>query len=230
MITTPTDSTLAATIDTNGFDVALPGGIGGVGGLVKTGYGTLDLSGVNKSGLLGALTVTGGFVATSDPSNLGFYQSPLVFDGGGLQATGNLTIPSGKEIDVQASGATFDTNGYPLEIDATIGSNDSGGVAGGITVMDSSVNTSGVLLLKGSNLFEGGVTIVSGTLAIGADAILGDGGPLTFTGQGAYRQRAACRWAARGRSSRPTIRPSPRSSIAMETPWRSRASSAALAD
>ena len=65
-----------------------------------------------------------------------------------------------------------------------IGSNDPGGAAGGITVMDSSVNGSGVLLLNGSNLFQGGVTIVSGTLAIGADTALGDGGPLTFTGQG----------------------------------------------
>ncbi len=187
IVTTPSDPTLAATIDTNGFDVALPGGIGGQGGLVKIGDGTLGLSGVNNAGLQGGLTVSGGFVAASDASNLGYYQSPLVFNGGGLQATASFKIPSSKEIDVQAGGATFDTNGSTLEVDAVVGSNDPGGAAGGITVMNSSVYASGVLLLKGSNLFEGGVTIVSGTLAIDADAALGDGGPLTFTGQGALQ-------------------------------------------
>ena len=185
VVTTPADPSLAATIDTNGFDVGMPHGISGQGGLVKMGDGTLDLSGVNNSGLLGDLTVTGGFVAASAPSNLG--SGALIFDGGGVQATGNLTIPSGKEIDVCAGGATFDTNSFTFEIDATIGSSNPGGAAGGITVMDSSTNGGGVLLLTGDNIFQGGTTIGGGTLATGADAALGDGGPLTFTGQGTLK-------------------------------------------
>jgi len=191
VIATPTYSSLAATIDTNGYDVALPGGIGGVGGLVKTGDGTLDLRNVDNSGLLGNLTVTGGFILIGDPSNLGNYQSALIFDGGGLRASGDLTI-SYYRIDVRAGGAIFDPNGHTLQINATFGyapDNDYTGAEGGIAVMDSSSNGSGVLLLTGENIFLGGTTIVSGTLKITSDDALGaaPSSPttnITFAGNG----------------------------------------------
>ena len=81
------------------------GAISGNGRLVKMGDGTLDLSGVDNSGLLGGLTVLGGFVAADESTNLGSGGSALTFDGGGLQATASFTIPSGKEIDVYPGGA-----------------------------------------------------------------------------------------------------------------------------
>ena len=189
VITTPDDPTLAATIDTNGFYLGLPGGVSGVGQLFKSGDGTLDFSGANNSrtapsgGLQGSLIIEGGFVAADDPSNLGC--GSLVFDGGGLQATGGFTIPATKEIDVQSGGATFDTNSYTLEIDAVIGYSGPGdydGAEGGISVMDSSTEGTGVLYVTGDNIYQGGATIASGTLEINGDAALGDGEPLTFAG------------------------------------------------
>ena len=187
VITTPASASLYATIDTNGFDVAFPGTIAGTGGLVAAdssdGSGTLDPSGGTNNGFQGGITIPAGFVAASAASNLGGSGLALIFDGGGLRWTSGFTIPSGEVIDVQAGGATFDTNGFNAAIAATIGG-DYGNAAGGITVMDSSANGTGVLTLTGDNLYEGGATIVSGTLAIGSDAALGDGGSLTFTGQG----------------------------------------------
>ncbi len=103
VITTPSDPTVTASIDTNGFDVGLPCEVVGSGQLVKLGDGTLDLSGVDNSGLLGGLAVEGGLVAASGPSNLGYSASALIFDGGGLQATASFAVPSGKEIDVRAA-------------------------------------------------------------------------------------------------------------------------------
>ena len=55
------------------------------------GYGTFDLSNANTSGLSGQLIIQGGFVALNDSSELG--SGALVFDGGGLRATGALYNP-----------------------------------------------------------------------------------------------------------------------------------------
>ena len=74
-----------------------------------------------------------------------------------------------------------------LTISAVVGSNYGGGSDGGITVMDRSTNGGGVLSLTGDNIYQAGVMIVSGTLAIDDDDALGNGGPLTFTGQGALQ-------------------------------------------
>ena len=136
---------------------------------MKAGDGTLDLGGPGACGLAGNLVVEGGFIAANHAAALGGSGTALVFDGGGLQATGSFTIPSGKEIDVRAGGATFDTNGYTLGIDAALGctSTSSDGADGGVTVMDTSSNAEGVLRLTGDNICLGGTTIASGTLAIG---------------------------------------------------------------
>jgi hypothetical protein len=106
------------------------------------------------------VTIDGGFVAASNAGDLGSVTgSTLVFNGGGLRAVGsNLNIPSGKQIEVGGGGASFDSNGYALEIDATIASNGSGG-DGGITVLDSSTAGDGVVLLTAENGHQGGTTI-----------------------------------------------------------------------
>ncbi len=65
-----------------------------------------------------------------------------------------------------SGGATFDTHGHALEIDAVIGSANSGGAAGGITVMDSSTTGGGVLRLTSynMNMYQGGTTIAKGMI------------------------------------------------------------------
>jgi autotransporter-associated beta strand protein len=193
-VTTPSDSSGTAAIDTNGFDLSLPGGISG-GGLTvidsSGGYGTLDLSGSQNPGLLGNVTLDGGFVAASNIGDLGSLgDSTLIFNGGGLRAVdNNLTIPSGKQIEVGAGGASFDSNGFVLEIDAAIASNGSG-TDGGITVMDSSPAGNGVVLLNAENGYQGGTTIASGTLQVSSPSNLGNAAA-TITFNGGMLQAAA---------------------------------------
>ena len=168
----------AATIDTNGFNVGLPGGIGygSDGDLVKMGNGTLDLSGMDNTSLQGDVVVNGGFVAADNVTNLGFSESALIFDGGGLQWTSTFDIPAEKVIKVRSGGATFDTNGFNVTVAANLGAVfgiDTSGTAGGIAVMDSSTNGSGVLFLTGDNICHDGTRLEGGTLKLGNSTALG---------------------------------------------------------
>ena len=188
-IATPDDPILAATIDSNGYDVAAGGTVSGRDNLVKIGDGTLNLGGVNNTGLQGELVINGGFVAADGMSSLG--SGALVFDGGGLRWSAPFDIPCGQEINVGSGGATFDTNGLVAEIDATIGTIYPDGNTGGVTVMDGSSTGGGVLIVDGQNICQQGTTIASGTLAIAADAALGaPDAPLTFSGPGTLRATA----------------------------------------
>ena len=189
-IVTPDDPSLSATIDTNGFDVSYSstGSIAGSGALMvldsSGGQGTLDLTGADTSGLLGNLVIAGGFVAADGMNCLGS-SGTVAFDGGGLRWSGPFNIPASEQIEVLAGGATFDVNGFAVEIDATIGctSSDPDGADGGVTVMDGSGSGTGVLTLTNGNICQAGTTIAGGTLAIGSDADLGASGvPLTFSG------------------------------------------------
>jgi len=180
-------TTYAVTIDTSGYAVAMPNGVSGANNLVKVGDGTLDMSGADNSDFTGNIVAQGGFVAADDSDCLGGSGSALVFNGGGLQWTGPFNIPSGKEIDVLAGGATFDVNGNTVTINSVIGST-SNGDEGGITVMDSSSGASGVLTLAAANIYQGGTDIESGTLqadnasAFGSGALTVNDGTLDFNG------------------------------------------------
>ncbi len=193
------DSSNAARIDTNGFYVTAAGGIAGHGTLTKVGGGTLDLSNVDNSGsngLVNDLIVQGGFVAANAEDNLGRAgDSALVFDGGGLQATGSFAIAAApyKEIDILGGGTAFDTNGNRLEIDAALGSGN--GSVGGITVMDGSGTGDGVLVLTGANAFQGNVEIAGGmadfqtaaALPSTATILIDSGGALDVDPAGPYQ-------------------------------------------
>ena len=121
--------------------------------------------------LTGDLIIDGGFVA-ADQNVISSLSSALVFDGGGLRATTSfLTIPSGRQLDVQSGGATFDSNGFQVVISATVGNATGGGR--GRRHDHGDIRDNERRKFAASNLYQGGTTIVSGTLQIDSEAALG---------------------------------------------------------
>ena len=168
----------AATIDTNGYTIALGGGLNGTNDVVIIGGGTANLSGGNNSGFTGNFVVQSGFVAAGSMTDFGS-ASGLEFDGGGMQWTAQFNIPSGTAINVGAGGATFDSNSFSVAINATLSG------PGGVTVIDSSAAGGGMVTLSptsGSNSYEGG-TMIDGAVAAATDAVFGSG-PINFGGGG----------------------------------------------
>lgn len=170
-----------------GTTFATSGAVGGTGGLVKNGTGTLEIDGaashaggttVNDGTLVlagnnsytGGTALNGGTLQVGSDANLGNAAGTLAFNGGTLHATGNVsgaravTLNSNAQIATDA-GATFGTSGI---------------VAGnGGIVKDGE----GTLVLTGNNTYSGGTTIDAGTLQIASDANLGAAmSALTFNG------------------------------------------------
>ena len=151
--------------------IADQAGSGGAGSysLVKTGTGTLTLSGANTYS--GGTTVSGGLVNFGSSNNLGI--GTITLDGGGLQwATDTSTDLSNRLGAVGAGGATFDTNGNNVTLSSSFA-----GSTGGIVKTGT-----GTLTLNAVTQFAG-ATINDGTLAVAADNNLGAAGSgLTFGG------------------------------------------------
>lgn len=164
-----------ATFDTLA-DLGLNGVIGGSGGLVKTGGGTLTLAATNT--WTGGTAIRGGTLSIADDANLGNASGALSLDGGTLLTTAGVT--SGRSITLGAGGGTFETLG-----DLTLG-----GALGGTGGLVKAGG--GTLVLAGNGTYTGGTTISDGTLQLGnggaGGAIVGDivnDGALVFDHSGA---------------------------------------------
>ena len=150
------------TIDTNGNDVTLANSIGngGVGGLTKSGSGTLTLGGNNT--YRGTTTIQQGVVsvaadaALGDPTAVG----GVALVGGTLRVTTGFTTSRGvavstaSTIDVPSEAASFQISG----------------VVSGAGLLTKS--GSGTLVLTGNNSglldpFRGGITLAGGTVTLG---------------------------------------------------------------
>ena len=150
------------TINTQANNGTFNGNIDGLGGLVKTGSGTLSLYGNNL--YQGVTVLEEGVLGINSDSALGNSSSRLVmYDATTLQLNGNVdsnrlvTLAGGPSsmmtIDTQANNGTFNGN-----IDGL----------GGLVKTGS-----GTLSLYGNNLYQGGTQVKKGTLAINSDASLG---------------------------------------------------------
>ncbi|MFZ4775835.1 MAG: autotransporter-associated beta strand repeat-containing protein [Terrimicrobiaceae bacterium] len=145
------------------------------GSVVKTGAGTLSLSGNNTFN--GTLTISEGTVAANSALALGSGIGPasgsgidgpnsLIFDGGTLQATGAIVSGLNRSLIMQSTGI-IDTNGNNVTINGTIQ-----GLAG------LTKNGSGNLTLNQANTdfknsYLGETTINQGTLVMNSVSVLG---------------------------------------------------------
>lgn len=124
------------------------------GSLIKTGAGTLTLTGANTYS--GDTYLNGGFIYASSLANLGS-GSRLVFNGGGLQF-GSSSFDASQRTMVFSGNATLDTRTNDnVWLMNSIGAGGSGSL----------VKTgAGRLSLYGASTYTGGTTVVSGTLSV----------------------------------------------------------------
>jgi autotransporter-associated beta strand protein len=150
----------ALTVGSNSLSTEVSGVISGAGGaLVKTGNGTLTLTGVNTYS--GGTTLAGGTVSVSSDANLGEAAGALTFNGGTLQVTGTAFTSTARTINWSAAGGGFDI----ANAANTFTVSQSLGDAGGLTKLGA-----GTLVLSGANGYRGGTTVSDGALQLG-DAV-----------------------------------------------------------
>ena len=150
-------------IGSGGIDIADAGNvfvvgqtITGVGGLVKSGSGTLVLDVANTYG--GGTTVVAGTLAVTDTGSIG--AAPLTLTGGRFLANeAGLSFANA----VTANGGALDTSDQILTLTGLV-------EGGAMTKLGS-----GTLVLDHVNSFSGGLTVTNGTVAVLQSGALGTG-------------------------------------------------------
>lgn len=138
-------------------DLTASGVISGGGALVKTGSGTLTLTGANT--YAGGTTIRDGTLLISSDSNLGTEAGGLTLDGGSLRNTSDIAT---------VRTVNLDTGGGTLQTDADLR------VGGVITGVGELVKAgAGTLTLTGTNSYAGNTVISDGTLKVGAGGTSG---------------------------------------------------------
>lgn len=168
------DSATAVAAVDSGASLTVSGSIGGTGGLVKSGSGTLDLTNA-ANGYDGNTTVTGGTLGFAGIGGLG--DGSLLLDGGTLRFNvGNTSDISAKTVSLGSNGGTLNTNANDVTLAAPIGNSGTGSLT---------KSGSGTLTLGGSNTYSGATIVNGGTLSISANNNLGPaatGASLTLNG------------------------------------------------
>ena len=160
--------TVGANDQTCSFGGTLINGTGTVA-LTKTGTGTLTLAGTNS--YTGGTTITGGILSIGADANIGgtpgsATPNSIVINGGTLSTSTTFTLNAKRGIGVgptsgSGTGTLDVAAGTTLTYGGIIANNGSG--TGGLT----KTNTSGILVLSGSNTYTGDTTVQGGTLQLG---------------------------------------------------------------
>ena len=110
VVTAPTP----ATLNSLGSGTATQAGdISGTGAVVKTGLGTIILSGNNS--YAGGTTISGGALQVDTDGRLGQAGAPLALDGGTLRI-GADAFASGRGVALGSGGGTIDVNGTATSV------------------------------------------------------------------------------------------------------------------
>jgi len=161
----------AIAINTNGQNVAFasPLASSNVGGLSKSGSGTLTLSASNSYS--GATSVNGGILALGNASALS--AGTLKFGGGTLQYSGANQVDYSSQIANSAGAISIDTNGQSITFGSALASSNTGGLV---------KNGNGTLTLSASNSYGGATAVNGGILALANANALNATGTISFGG------------------------------------------------
>jgi len=154
-------SNVSAEVNVTAGTQTFSGDIAGAGGLIKTGSGTMILSGTNTYS--GGTAINAGTLSVDEDNNLGGASGALSFGGGTLKTTAGFT--STRNITLNAGGGTIDTDGNSLTLSGDI--SDTGGLT---------KTGSGTMTLSGNNTYSGGTAINAGILRLGATERLSNTG------------------------------------------------------
>lgn len=180
---TAANSNRAVTITNNGgfradnfSTLTWSGVIGGSGKLVKSGNGTVILSGTNTYS--GGTSVTGGVLGINSDANLGAAGTGITLsDGGAIGSTKDTLAATsfGQNITIT------DRGGINVALHPITWSGDISGVG------QLSIKGSGEVELTGTNTYRGGTRLEGGTLRISSDDKLGAAGSSVVFDRGALR-------------------------------------------
>jgi autotransporter-associated beta strand protein len=145
-----------ATFDTNGNDVTLASALSGVGGVTKTGTGTLTLSGANS--YTGGSTVEAG-ILRAGVAGVFVGNTAYAVNGGTLDLNGfNLTMSS-----LSGTGGTVALGAAALVTNQATDTSYAGALTGTGSLTKAGART---LTLSGANTYTGATTVDAGTLAV----------------------------------------------------------------
>lgn len=171
---------------TNANAVTLSGVISGTEALTKAGVGTLTLSGNNT--FSGSTTVSAGTLLVGHANALGTTAGGTTISAtGGLELANGITLAETLTLDggrlrvgsgvtgTVSGGITLTNDSYVNAEDSTATLTLSGVISDGASSFGLMSDTSGTVVLSGSNTYNGTTTVAAGTLSIATDANLGSG-------------------------------------------------------